>query len=70
MAQEQKISQIIAHSPADRLRIALELIGFTASDPKHHRYNLVASIMLYSVSKMDSALEEECNKLLESIRLE
>lgn len=70
METKQKISQVIANSAADRLRISLELIGVTDADPKHHRHNLISSIMLYSVGKGDSALEEECKKILESIKAE
>lgn len=70
METKQKISQLIANSAADRLRIALELIGVTDADLKHHRHNLISSIMSYAVSKGDSELEVECNKVLESIKSE
>lgn len=70
METRQKLSQLIASSPTNRLRIALELIGVADTDPKHHRHNLISAIKLYSVGKGDSSLEEECNKVLESIKSE
>lgn len=42
----------------ERLRIALELIGVKRTDPKHHRHNIVSSIMLFAGSKGDTELEK------------
>ena len=70
MATQQKITNLIESSAPERLRIALELVGVERSDQKHHRYTIISAIMHFAGVKGDAALEAECGKMLELIKVE
>lgn len=54
----------------ERLRIALEALGYASSNDLHYKSNLIHAIQIFALVQHDVEMELACDAEIENIRLQ